>query len=64
MERIRPPVIGNYIVWPDSVEPIALESVSELGIYGYILRLVVLEDELWKNHLNAEFKTNLDQSIS
>ena len=63
MERIRPPVIGNYIVRPDSLEPIALESASELGIHGFILRLVlevitreVITESEWQD--NIRYKQN------
>ena len=38
MERIRPPVVHNYIVRPESFKPMESEIVSELGILGVIMR--------------------------
>ena len=36
MDRIQPPVTKNYMVRPGS-EPMLVDVISELGIFGYVL---------------------------
>lgn len=38
MERLRPPITTNYTVKHDEVVPTAIDTVSELGVFGYHLR--------------------------
>lgn len=37
MEKINPPIVKNYMVHVDLKQPVLIESVTELGIYGVFL---------------------------
>ena len=37
MDRIKPPVTKNYMVRPGHEEPMLVDVISELGIFGYVI---------------------------
>ena len=37
MDRIKPPVTKNYMVRPGREEPMLVDVISELGIFGYVI---------------------------